>query len=207
MFQVLRVMPRERHGQRWSLKRRKHSLSAPAVLQSPVKKRRKKWTNVQMEAAMKAVQDGSSGVNRAAVDYGVPCTTLSDRLSGRVKHNTNPGPTPYLSQDEEELGMCLKDCASVGYAKTRKDVMLIAETIAIDKRVLRKEHISHSWFCEFLKRQGDLSLRWGDNTAHIRMDSINSETMKQYYDLLEATLKENNLMDSPWTLQKNLECR
>ena len=40
-------------------------------------------------------------------------------------------------------------------------------------------------------------LRKGDSTAHLRMDAVNEETLKQYYDLLEDTLKENNLMDSP----------
>ncbi len=55
-----------------------------------------------MLEAMKAVQNGVMSANRAAVEYGVPKTTLKDRLSGRVVHGSNPGPKPYLSAVEEQ---------------------------------------------------------------------------------------------------------
>ena len=135
-----------------------------------------------MQAAMKSVQDRISGVNQAATDHGVPKTTLKDRLSGRVIHGINPGPRPYLNKTEElELSQFLKKCSSIGYGKTRKDVMSIVGSVAINKGVLKKGCIS-------------LVLRKGDSTAYLRMDA---ETLNQYYDLLEDTLKENNLMSSP----------
>ena len=69
---------------------------------------------------MKAVASGECGINRAALDYGVPCTTLKDRLSGRVEHGRKPGPALYLNAvEEKELGEFLKSCASIGYGKTR----------------------------------------------------------------------------------------
>jgi len=37
---------------------------------------------------MKAVVEGSSSVNKAAREYGVPRTTLQDRITGRVVHGT-----------------------------------------------------------------------------------------------------------------------
>ena len=47
----------------------------------------------------------------------------------------NRAPRPYLSAEEEtELGTFLKNCASVGYGKTRKDVLLIAESVAKEKK-------------------------------------------------------------------------
>ena len=189
-----------RIGQRKVLTRRKRSRSAPAILVSPTKpsKRRKQWSDVQMEAAIEAVQTGQSGINCAARDHGVPPTTLKDRISGRVQNNTKPGPAKYLSDKEEsELSTFLKDCAAVGYGKTRREVMRIAELQAKRKGVLRKERISSGWWRQFSSRQGDLSLRRGDNTAHIRMDAINSETMDHYFDLLKSTLTDHDLMNAP----------
>lgn len=84
---------------------RKRSQSAPAVLRSPAKKVKcKQLTDTQMKAALEAVASGSL-VNRAAVDHGVPPTTLNDRLAGWVQHGDKPCPKPYLDQHKEkELG-------------------------------------------------------------------------------------------------------
>ena len=90
-----------------------------------------------MLAALKAVEEGQP-INQVALDHGIPKTTLKDRVSGRVTHGTIPGPTPYLSTvEEDELGNFLKSCAEVGYGKTRRDAMGIAESVAVDKGVLK----------------------------------------------------------------------
>ena len=87
-----------RRGKRRRLHPRRRSKSAPAVFirHSPVK-RRKQWTNIQMEKAMEAVKSGV-GINRAAMECGVPCTTLKDRISGRVEHGVNSGPCSTVSE-------------------------------------------------------------------------------------------------------------
>ena len=50
---------------------------------------------------------------------------------------------------------------------------------------------------DFLQRQGDLSLRRGDSTAHSRMDAINKETLSYYFKLLKDVLDECGLLDNP----------
>ena len=73
-----------------------------------------------MVKAMEAVRSGS-GINRAALPYGVSHTTLKDQLSGQVKDGVLPGPDPYLASDEEKkLATFLVDCASVSFGKTRR---------------------------------------------------------------------------------------
>ena len=57
-----------------------------------------------MLAAMTAVKHGCQ-LKRAAVEHGVPVSTLRDRISGRVIHGTKPGPKPYLDTAEEKEGM------------------------------------------------------------------------------------------------------
>ncbi len=37
-----------------------------------------------MNRALEAVKNGELSINRAAKTYGIPCTTLKDRVSGRV---------------------------------------------------------------------------------------------------------------------------
>ena len=137
-------------------------------------------------------------INQAAWDHGVPKTTLRDRLSGRVIHGSKPGPKPYLSSsDELEMSSFIKESTRVGYGKTRKDVMIIAERVAKDKGTLRKERISQGWWNRFMERQKDLSLRRGESISHVRMDAVNKETMDHYFLLLKDTLDEHNLRDKP----------
>ena len=79
--------------------------------------KRKLWTNKQMEAVMLSVGNGEMSANKAADLHGVPCSTLKDRLSGRVEHGKNPGP-PYLIRDEEqELSVHLLRASSIGLGK------------------------------------------------------------------------------------------
>ena len=65
-------MPRK--GARKRLTRRKRRVECPTPASRPSVKR-KQWTNEQMVAAMKVVEDGGP-VRGAARDYGVPYSTL-----------------------------------------------------------------------------------------------------------------------------------
>ena len=43
------------------------------------------------------------------------------------------------------------------------------------------------------KRQGNLLLKQGDNTANARMDTVDADTIGHYDNLLETTLRESKL--------------
>ena len=160
--------------------------------------RRKQWTAEQMDAALYSVtHDGLSG-NRAADLHGVPRSTLKDRLSGRVKHGTNPGPKPYLTVEEEaELTSHLLQAADIGFGKTRRDVKCIVETYAQQKKVLKGSVVSDGWWNRYLKRNPKISLRSGDSTAGVRMDAVNAENMKAYFDLLRQIYDEHGFESCP----------
>ena len=65
---------------------RPRSKSAPAVLRTPTKKiKRKQWSNDAMVSAMEEAERGMP-VKRAARLFGVPRSTLRDRVAGNVKH-------------------------------------------------------------------------------------------------------------------------
>ena len=95
---------------------------------------------------MEAASSGTISINKASELYGVPKSTLKDRLSRHVVHGTKPGPKPYLCPDEEkELIDHLTKLSDVGLPKTRQEVLEIAENVATAKGKLRKEHISGGW--------------------------------------------------------------
>ena len=52
-------------------------------------------------------------------------------------------------------------------------------SVATEKGILRKDRISQGWWHRFLERQEQLTLRHGDNTAHVRMDaSVRNKDVK-----------------------------
>ena len=55
-----------------------------------------------MAAALKAVIEDGMSVRGAAEYYGVPKSTLGDRVSGRVLPGVTSGRCTYLSHEEEE---------------------------------------------------------------------------------------------------------
>ena len=70
---------------------------------------------------MDAVKYGQMGVNQAAEQFGVPKTTLKDRLPGRVEHGSKSGPAPYLNKhEEEELVEFLIRMVKIGYGKKKR---------------------------------------------------------------------------------------
>jgi hypothetical protein len=65
------------------------------------KARRRQRVSEDMEAAMKAVEEGTA-VSVAARQFKVPRKTLNDRVKGLVVHGTNPGPSTALTGEEEK---------------------------------------------------------------------------------------------------------
>jgi len=77
-----------------------------------------------MKRAHEAVTERGLTVRRAAEEYRVPRSTLHDRISGKVQFGARSGPSPYLTEQEEnELEDFLCNCAWVGYARTRLQVL------------------------------------------------------------------------------------
>ena len=151
-----------------------------------------------MVGALKAVSEGM-GVNRAALEYGVPKSTLKDRVAGRVNHGCKCGRAPFLSHsEEEELYHYLVTCANIGYPKRRDDVIGIVRRILESKLDCdMSEFKGKGWWLCFMQRWPKLALRKGDALAQPRANAVNSENLKHYYDLLEGTLKKHELFNCP----------
>ena len=123
-------------------------------------KKLKNWSDESMLQAMNAVREGTMGANAAAKTFGVPPSTLKDRISGRVKHGTKSGPTPYLTDAEEkELVDFLKQSAAMGCGKTKEEVFSILERALKKKGTFHERFNGEGWWTRFMQRHPKLSLR------------------------------------------------
>lgn len=146
--------------------------------------------------AYEAVVSGELSVRRAAEEFDVPRATLHDRLTGRIQFGVSSGPPKYLTDDEEnELALFLKNCAKVGYARNRLQVINLVQQIVAKKNLDVK--VTHGWWESFKRRHHDLTLRTAERLAYIRMVSSSDAILDNYFDVLESTLSENDLLERP----------
>ena len=88
--------------------------------------------------------------------------------------------------------------AKAGYGKSQQQIKSLALNAAHDKGLLSSGNkLSNGWYYRFMNRHQQLSLRKGDTITNVRMDSVNKETMDNYFSLLKDTLEEYDLLNKP----------
>lgn len=150
-----------------------------------------------MEKALHVASEGVS-VRMAASQFGVPKSSLHDRITGRVQPGAVPGAARHLDEEEEvELVRWLEGCASIGYAKSVREVRSVVGAIVAAKNNLENVVVSRGWWDRFRSRHPHLTLRTGESLAYHRAISTNLVIIDKYFDLLEEVLTTNNLTGKP----------
>ena len=183
------------------LKERLHSTPAAQVtVASPYHCGRlpyyRECTTDKMEKAIKAVHKGTLSVRRAAEVYGIPKSTLHDRISGKVVQGASSGPEPYLTVTEEtELVQFLTKCASMGFARSKKQIFDIVDRVSESKG--KNVKVSNDWWQSFRNRHLNMVLCTSKPLSYIRVVSSSPEIINHYFDLLESTIVDNYLLGKP----------
>lgn len=156
----------------------------------------KAWAEERMEKALKAVIGGGYSIRHASEVFSVPRSTLGDRFIGRVIPGSSSGPERYLTLDEErELVQFLARVAAIGYGKSRKQVMAIAQRV-VDVKCLNRV-VSNRWWESFCRRNPNLSLQASVPLSMARAKATDPDMLCRYFDLLECTFAENDLTGKP----------
>ena len=153
----------------------------------------KTWTVESMAGALRTHIHDCVSIRKAAEMYGVPKSTLGDRVSGRVMEGVQSG--WYLTdEEEEEVVSFITGCASIGYPKTVKEILAITQRI-LTARGIKK--LTYGWWESFRKIHSNLSLRTPAAMTRPRLIASNHVVLDHYFDMLEETLASNNLLDQP----------
>ena len=111
-----------------------------------------------MQKALKAVLEEGESIRNASEKYGIPKSTLGDRISGRVLPGATSGSASYLSLKEElELATFLCQAAAIGFGHTRAEVIAVVERVLSSRGI--KQRVTHGWWQLFIKRYPQLVLR------------------------------------------------
>lgn len=161
------------------------------------------WREVDLEKAVDAVNNKSVGINEAARIYNIPKTTLKRRLKKGVLSKGSMGRNSVLGLENEQkiVGHITKLQAS-GFSPSRDTVKSMAFELA---NKLGIQHTFNSenrmagfdWLQSFLRRNPKLSIRKSEGISKNRALGMNKSVVKEYFDLLEKTMIENDLVNKP----------
>ena len=149
-----------------------------------------------MREAINAINFQGMSISKAAKIHGVPRTTLSDHKNGYVLPGAKSGrPTLLTSSEEQDIVDFLLHSASIGYARTRRDVLLMVERMLSNRGTPRE--LSGGWWNRFVCRHREIGLRTPATLSISRARASSRETIDNYFNVLEEILKEAGLTDSP----------
>ena len=150
------------------LRARRSHVQSPLIQSEGRPHQYKHWSSETMHKACQAVTEDGCSVRRVAEEYHVPRSTLHDRVSGRIQHGATSGPPRYLNAEEEqELADFLSNCAKVGYARTRLQVLALVQN-TVEKKGLDVRVTSGRWE-SFKRRNPDLKLRTAEPLSYARL--------------------------------------
>lgn len=164
------------------------------------RKKKKKWTEEAMERALIKVKSGRCTVRQAAKDFGVPKSSLGDRVSGRVTPGSRSGPAQLItSADEEQLVEFSLYMSKHGFPLTKQQLVSFASSIY--KRQHRRvafSKLGQTWWLNFRKRQEkNITIQPADSVVRGRTVCVRKEAVDQFFHLLSTVMDTHGLRDKP----------
>ena len=156
------------------------------------------WTEDNMQTALNEIKSGAVSMRRASAKYGIPRTTLLSRISrGTVGPVVSMGRyRPVISSEmEEELKKHLIQLEKLFYGISTTDLRRLAYEFAESNGIVHpfdknRRMAGKDWVRNFLKRQGDLSIRRPEATSLARVVGFSKEAVMRFFDQLKGLMDE-----------------
>ncbi|XP_077597392.1 uncharacterized protein LOC144213026 [Stigmatopora nigra] len=166
------------------------------------RKKKKKWTEEAMEHALAQVKSGRYTVRRAAKEFGVPKSSLGDRVSGRVTPGSRSGPAQLITSADEELLVEFSSYVSEhGFPLTKRQLVSFASSIY--KRQHRRvafSKLGQTWWLNFRKRQGKNITVQAAHAGARRARKVcvaKEASLDYFFRILNSVLEAHALADKP----------
>ena len=160
-----------------------------------------------MADAVTAVNGGMS-LLKASAEFGVPKSTLSDRVTGCVKPGSVWGKKTKLSTtDESALLMAATTCAKKGIGFSKGTFLRYVSIFAEERGLnFKRNKPSDMWWHSLKARHHNFSLRSHKHTAANRHSAMTRERIRQYgVGSLKEVMDLNNFHEHPekiWTMDE-----
>ena len=140
-----------------------------------------------MEACHQMPSSQKARLRLCAQRFGIPKSTLSARLNGRLSKLESTKLRQKLFPEEEQVLLeYLKDAARRGFPDTRERCKRRANEILRTRSMGLECPVSRSWLDHFLDRHGS-SIRtfWSETQSSVRSRAVNERAVDHWFQLLE----------------------
>lgn len=183
------------------------------MVRNYVKKTTPNYTKEILTEALAEIEAGRMTVYRASKHYKIPKNTIHDRIRGKSgKKSDSRGRNTVLShENEKRLADGILTLEKYGFGLSRKEMLLLVGQFVKKNGLITpfKDGVpGEDWFLGFKKRH-NLSLKKAQGVEIARRGGCNPITIQNYFTLLESTIKELNLENSPsriWNLDETSFC-
>ncbi|XP_018018849.1 MFS-type transporter clz9-like [Hyalella azteca] len=165
----------------------------------PPATKRRRYNEEAMKSAILAVVEGGITKKAAAAKYGIPRTTLIEKLSGKYREGKGPGRDPYLTDDEEEaIATWIKKCCRRGLPPHKNDILNTVQRLIKDipgrESPFQKDRPGRRWFEGFMRRHQDLSVRIPEHVSKARCQ-ITESSIRKWFGELRQHITEDGCED------------
>ena len=153
-----------------------------------------------MTNAYQAVREQNMPMLRASKQFGVPQTSLCDRVLSKVDPETvTMGKAPLFSNLEEaNIVEHIKKMANYGYGYSRHELAGIAHDYAMQVGKRSKNNpVTIRWVDGFLGRWPELHVLKPRSLEQIRAKMTSEMIVNNYFEELQTVMKKYNLTDKP----------
>ncbi|CAK1586867.1 unnamed protein product [Parnassius mnemosyne] len=175
-------------------------------------KKNRKYNEATLRTAVENVLEKNMTVYRASKEFGIPWTTLKDNVL-RAKEEKDKGiktqfimskigrPFSLTVEIEQKLVAYIIEMQELGFGLTVNQIRKIAFSLAEANNPKHcfssdKGFAGWNWWVSFKQRYG-LSLRIPENLSAGRASCSNPVILADFYEKLEKTLIEHDLLQSP----------
>ncbi|KAJ8313769.1 hypothetical protein KUTeg_008330, partial [Tegillarca granosa] len=161
---------------------------------------RQTYAHENLTNAYNAVIEHSLPVQRAANQFGVPITSLKDRVKLRINIDiVKSGPDPIFSLEQEALlANHVDTMAELGYGYSRLEALNLASYYSVYLGIRTQDKpLSLEWLYSFLQRWPSLKIIKPRNLEIARAKSATQSAINNYFKELDKILTSNNLKQRP----------
>jgi hypothetical protein len=144
----------------------------PAAKKVPQPRKRQCYSQEAVNQALSAIRNDGMPIKEASRRFGIPRSTLQDKVHGRTQDDCMPGPDPVLTRAEEEaLTQYIIQMSKIGYPLSRDQLADIVKDLLYKdgrKNPFKNNKPGREWLQAFLRRNPNNSERVPENLGKER---------------------------------------